>query len=79
MPFWGINGSYHDWSKLPPGYSIDLSDFTLIINNVTIAMNGTRYSCVVEGVESEIAFLYVLSNITEAALLTVTTATTQGT
>ena len=73
VPFWGINGSYFDWSDLPPQYSISPLDFSLTIESVNITMNQIPYSCVIEGVESNIAFLYVLSNITKTNYFVTTT------
>ena len=73
VPFWGINGSYFDWSDLPPQYSISPLDFSLTVENVNITMNQIPYSCVIEGVESDIAFLYVFSNTTKTDNFVTTT------
>ena len=68
VPFWFIDGSYHSWRDLPPQYTISPWDFSLTTENVNIAMNRTPHRCVVEGVESETAFLYVFTNVTETDL-----------
>ena len=76
VPFWGINGTYYDYSELPPGYTISQSDFSLTIVNVNIAMNRTSLNCFIGGEESNTAFLYVYSNVTVALIHATTSVST---
>ena len=62
-PSWRINDSVHNWYWLPPKHTFNTSAMALLISDVDVSLNNTRYQCFLPTARSAVGTLRVISMI----------------